>query len=51
MMVPWGLTKAGLSLAICSGVEGRMPLSALTGLGLPEGKGREESIATIAKEA
>lgn len=25
--VPWGLTKAGFSLAICSMEDGRMPLS------------------------
>lgn len=27
VMVPWGLTNAGLSFAICSGVETLMPLS------------------------
>lgn len=28
--VPWGLTKAGFNLAICSGLETRIPLSAVT---------------------
>ena len=36
VIVPCGFTKAGLSLLICSGVEGRIPLSSVTGLDLPE---------------
>ena len=28
--VPWGLINAGFNLAICSGVETRIPLSAVT---------------------
>lgn len=35
VMVPCGFTKAGLSLLICSDVDGRIPLSTVTGLDLP----------------
>ena len=34
--VPWGLTNAGFNLAICSGVETRIPLSAVTVTVRPE---------------
>ena len=35
VIVPWGLTNAGFSFAICSGVDTRMPLSALTAVPFP----------------
>ena len=35
VMVPCGLTKAGFSLAICSGVDTLMPLSAFTASPFP----------------
>jgi hypothetical protein len=36
--VPYGLIKAGLSLAICSNVDTRIPLSRLTTSAAPEKK-------------
>lgn len=35
VIVPYGLTKAAFSLLICSGVEGRIPLSLVTGFDFP----------------